>query len=145
MEWNQAWLDAEDSSRASTWYEREFMKSKVISLVLYCALLTNVAMPVAASTGCPASATNATLTGKISCSKCQGIQPTHKGYTRWTLALHSVGEGDQIVFVVGNDTYQLQGDKDQLLKHMEDKVTVSGDLVGRTFVVRTIAPASKVR
>ena len=81
-----------------------------------------------------------TLTGKISCAKCQGIQPMHKGFTRWTWALHSVSEGDDIVLVAGNGTYKLQGDKDQLLKHMEDKVTVSGDLEGNSLFVKTIGP-----
>ena len=69
----------------------------------------------------------------------------HKGYTRWTWALHSVGEGDRIVFVVGSDTYELQGEKDQLLKYMEDKVIVKGDLLGRTLVVKAINPGPTAR
>lgn len=84
-----------------------------------------------------------TLTGTVSCAKCQGVQPLHKGYTRYTWALQSVSQGDDIVFVVGNDIYNLEGDKNQLLKHMEDKVTLNGDLQGRTLIVETIAPVSK--
>jgi hypothetical protein len=72
----------------------------------------------------------------------------HKGYTQWTWALHSVSEGDDIVLVVGNNTYKLQGDqgsKEQLLKSMESKATVSGDLEGRTLIVQTVSPASKAK
>jgi hypothetical protein len=82
---------------------------------------------------------NVTFIGTVSCSRCQGIQPLHKGYTRWTWALHSVSEGDDIVLVVGNDTYTLQGDKDRLSKYMESKAKVSGSLKGRTLTVQTIS------
>ncbi len=138
--------DAEETSRTSPLYETgEFMKSKAIFLVSCCAIVASLVVGVAASTGDPTEAKGTTLTGKISCSKCVGIQPMHKGYTRWTWALHSVGEGDQIVLVVGRDTYELQGEKDQLLKYMEDKVTVKGDLLGRALVVKAINPAPTVR
>jgi len=79
-----------------------------------------------------------TLTGKVSCSKCQGIQPLHKGYSRWTWALHSVNEGDDIVLVVGDNTYRLQGEKGQLLKYMESRAKVTGSLDGQTFAVRAV-------
>jgi dTDP-glucose pyrophosphorylase len=75
----------------------------------------------------------------VSCSRCQGIQPLHKGYTRWTWALRSVSEGDDIVLVVGDNIYKLQGDKDQVLKYMESKAKVTGNLEGRTLAVQTIA------
>jgi hypothetical protein len=81
---------------------------------------------------------NVTFIGTVSCSRCQRMQPLHKGYTRWTWALHSVSEGDDIVLVVGNDIYTLQCDKDQLLKYMESKARVSGSLKGRTLAVQTI-------
>jgi hypothetical protein len=103
-----------------------------------------VAPPTAAGVRSARSApTEVTLTGTLSCGHCQGYPPLHKGYTRWTWALHSVGEGDDIVLVVGNNIYKLQGDKDQLLKYMEDKVKVTGDLEGRTLTVQTIARAVK--
>src|SRR6267378_1126819 len=70
------------------------------------------------------SSDSVTFTGTVSCSKCQGIQPLHKGYTRWTWALQSISEGDDIVLVVGDNMYKLQGDKDQILKFMERKATV---------------------
>ncbi len=84
-----------------------------------------------------------TLTGTVSCSKCQGIQPLHKGYTRWTWALQSISEGDDIVFVVGDDVYKLQGDKDQILKFMERKATVTGTLDGQRLAVQTIVRQAK--
>jgi hypothetical protein len=93
----------------------------------------------------PATSGNVSLAGTVSCAKCQGIQPLHKGYTRLTWALHSVSDGDDIVFVVGNDIYKLRGDRKELLRHMEDKVNVTGDLQGQTLVVQTIGPASKTR
>jgi hypothetical protein len=49
------------------------------------------------------------------------------------------------VFVAGNETYKLQGDKDQFLKHIEDKVTITGNLEGRTLAVKTIGPVAKTR
>jgi hypothetical protein len=89
------------------------------------------------------SSNNVTFTGMVSCSKCQGIQPLHKGYTRWTWALHSISEGDDIMLVVGNDVYKLQGDKDQILKFMERKATVMGTLDGQRLTVQTIVRPEK--
>jgi hypothetical protein len=85
------------------------------------------------------SSAGVTLIGTVSCSRCQGYPPVHKGYTRWTWALHSVSEGDDIVFVVGSNIYKVQGDRSQLLKYMEDKVEVTGNLDGRILSVLTIA------
>ena len=62
----------------------------------------------------------------------------HKGYTNWTWALHSVSEGDDIVFIVGKTTYKLQGDPDKLLKYIASKATVTGQLDGTTLNVETI-------
>jgi hypothetical protein len=91
------------------------------------------------------SSNNVTFTGTVSCLRCLGYPPLHKGYTRWTWAVHSVGEGDDIVLVVGDNIYKLQGDKDQLLKYMEDKVEVTGNLEGRTLIVQTIVRPKKKR
>jgi hypothetical protein len=62
-----------------------------------------------------------------------------------TWALQSVSDGDDVVFVVGSDIYKLQGDRKELLRYMEDKVNVTGDLQGHTPVVQTIGPLSKTR
>jgi hypothetical protein len=86
------------------------------------------------------SAGNFTLIGTMSCAHCQGIQPQHKGYTRWTWALHSVSEGDDVVLVAGGNIYKLQGDRQQLLKYMEDKVKVAGNLQGQTLAVQSLSP-----
>jgi hypothetical protein len=89
------------------------------------------------------SSNNVTFTGTVSCLRCLGYATIHKGYTRWTWAVHSVGEGDNIVLVVGNNIYKPQGDKDQLLKYMEDEVEVTGNLEGRTLTVQTIVRPKK--
>lgn len=54
------------------------------------------------------------------------------------LALVSVKNGDNVVLVVGNQTVTLKGDRDQLLKYMQDKVKITGDLQGPTLVVQMI-------
>jgi len=120
------------------------MSKLVIFAVLYVASVTAFLLPLHVHAGSEATSnTNVTLIGTVSCSRCQGYPPLHKGYTRWTWALHSVGEGDDIVLVVRNNIYKLQGDKDQLLKYMEDKVEVTGNLEGRTLTVQTIARPDK--
>jgi hypothetical protein len=122
------------------------MNSVLIFTVLYIASITASLSPLRIQ-GFSEAATdhNVTVTGTVSCSRCQGIQPLHKGYTRWTWALQSVSEGDDIVLVVGNNIYKLQGDKDQLLKFMERKAKVSGNLEGRALAVQTIARPDKSR
>jgi len=107
----------------------------LVALAIACIAFLLPATVQAASQG---SSNNVTFTGTVSCSKCQGIQPLHKGYTRWTWALQSISEGDDIVLVVGDDVYKLQGDKDQILKFMERKATVTGTLDGQRLAVQTI-------
>ena len=113
------------------------------------AILASMILISGAAVLSPATATtvgssnNVTLTGMVSCSKCQGIQPLHKGYTRWSWALQSINEGDDIVLVVGDDVYKLRGDKDQLLKFMENKAAVTGSLEGQQLTVQTIARPGK--
>jgi hypothetical protein len=122
------------------------MSKVVVVAGLYIASVTAFLLPVHVHAVSEATSnTSVSLIGTVSCSRCQGYPPLHKGYTRWTWALHSVGEGDDIVIVVGNNIYKLQGDKDQLLKYMEDKVKVTGDLEGRTLTVQTIARPDKKR
>jgi hypothetical protein len=87
--------------------------------------------------------TEATLTGRVSCGHCEGIQPMHKGYTQFSWALYSVGQGDEIVLVAADKTYKLRGNEDKLLKFMGDKARVTGRLQGTTLEVGTIGRASK--
>jgi hypothetical protein len=84
-----------------------------------------------------------TLIGTVSCGHCQGIQPTHKGYTQLTWALNSVSQGDDIVLLVQDKTYALQGDKDRLLTFMSAKARVTGRLEGNTLAVETIGRTAK--
>jgi hypothetical protein len=87
--------------------------------------------------------TEITLPGTLSCGHCQGIQPMHKGYTRFSWALYSVSQGDDIVLLSRDQIYKLQGDKDNLLKFMSAKARVTGNLDGSTLVVERIGRAAK--
>jgi hypothetical protein len=87
---------------------------------------------------------NATFTGLVTCAHCVGNQPMHKGYTPWTWALESVKhQGDDIVMVVGDKIYKLQGNQDEILKYIAGKATVTGRLDGNTLSVETIGKAGK--
>jgi len=89
------------------------------------------------------ASTEITLTGTVSCAHCQGIQPMHKGYTQFSWALYSISQGDDIVLVVQDKSYKLQGDKDQVLKFMSAKARVTGRLEGATLEVTTIGHPTK--
>ncbi len=101
--------------------------------------LTAAVRPAHSST----SSTGVTLTGTVSCGHCQGIQPTHKGYTQFSWALYSVSQGDEIVLLVQDKAYTLQGDKNQILKFMSAKARVTGYLDGNTLTVEMIGRAAR--
>jgi hypothetical protein len=85
-----------------------------------------------------------TFTGLVTCAHCVGNQPMHKGYTPWTWALESVNhQGDDIVMVVGDKIYKLQGNKDEILKYIADKATITGRLDGNILSVETIGKPGK--
>jgi hypothetical protein len=106
-------------------------------------LASIVALGMSAVRPAHSASAEITLTGTMSCARCQGIQPMHKGYTQFSWALQSVSEGDDIVLVTQNKVYKLQGDKDQLLKFMSAKVTVTGLVDGTTMDVARIGRAAK--
>jgi len=84
-----------------------------------------------------------TLTGSVICAHCQGVLLS-KGWTQYRWGIYSVNHGDDIVLVVKDKEYKLQGDKDQLLKFMYGrKATVTGYLDGNTLEVETIGRAVK--
>jgi hypothetical protein len=117
------------------------MSKIAIFVLIYCVSAAAVLFATAVSS--QPSAGNVTLTGTVSCAKCVGTRPLPKGYTRWSWALASVKNGDDVVFIVGNQTFTLKGDRDQFLKYMQDKVTITGDLQGPTLVVQTITSPKK--
>jgi len=120
------------------------MSKVAVLAALFIASFTAFLSPLRGQSNSEAATDNtATYIGIVSCSKCQGIQPLHKGYTRWTWALHSVSEGDDVVLVVGNKMFKLQGDKDEVLKYMEKKAKVTGDLEGQTLIVKSIVRPEK--
>jgi hypothetical protein len=87
-------------------------------------------------------ATPVTLTGKVTCLRCTDLGQ-HKGFTPWTWAMYKVSQGDEIVFLTQGKVYRLQGDRAQLTKFMEDKVTVSGQLDANVIVVENIVKPAK--
>jgi hypothetical protein len=86
--------------------------------------------------------TDVTLMGLVTCSRRPDLRQ-HKGFTRWSWAMYQVSQGDNIVFVASGKTYVLQGDRQQLSKYIEDKVTISGHLDGNTIEVTNITRPSK--
>lgn len=121
------------------------MSKLAILSALAIASVAAVLSPATVQAVSQGSSNSITVTGTVSCSKCQGIQPAHRGYTRWTWALQSISEGDDMVFVVGSDMYKLEGDKAQILKFMESKATVTGNLEGPRLTVQTIVRPGKNR
>ena len=85
-----------------------------------------------------------TFTGLVTCAHCVGNQPMHKGITPWTWARESVkNQGDDIVMVVGDKIYKLQGNQDEILKYIADKATVTGHLDGSILQVEMIGKPGK--
>jgi hypothetical protein len=116
----------------------EHVESQLTDLAAFVAPPTTAAVRPARS-----APTEVTLTGTVSCGHCQGIQPLHKGYTQFSWALYSVSQGDDIVLVVRDKDYKLQGDKNQLLKFMSGKARVTGRLAATALEVETIGRATK--
>lgn len=83
------------------------------------------------------------LTGLLTCAHCVGNQPQHKGFTPWSWALYSVKQGDDVVLVVADKTYKVQGERELLLKYIADKATVSGRLDGNTILVSSVTHPAK--
>jgi hypothetical protein len=84
---------------------------------------------------------NVTLTGLVTCSRCVGNAPAR--YTQLGWAVRNVRAGDDIVIVVGNMTYKLEGNKDEIMKHIAYKATLGGRLDGNVLTVEMISPAGK--
>ena len=86
--------------------------------------------------------TDVTFTGLVTCLHCADLTQ-HKGFTRWTWATYRVSQGDGIVLVASGKTYNLQGDRQQLSKYVEDSATISGHLNANTIDVTNIARPTK--
>ena len=129
--------------------ELQAVKARMAQMESQLKDLTAFVAPTSALTSRSAGSapSEVTLIGTVSCGHCQGIQPTHKGYTQLTWALNSVSQGDDIVLLVQDKTqdktYALQGDKDQLLTFMSAKARVTGRLEGNTLAVETIGRTAK--
>jgi hypothetical protein len=83
-----------------------------------------------------------TLTGLVTCSRCLDLTQ-HKGFTPWSWAMYKVSQGDNIVLVTAGKTYYLHGDRQQMSKYIQDKVTVSGHLDTNTIEVTNITRSPK--
>jgi hypothetical protein len=57
--------------------------------------------------------------------------------------MYKVSQGDDIVMVTSGKTYKLQGDRQQLSKYIQDRVTVSGNLDVDTINVTNIVRPAK--
>src|SRR5271157_3531569 len=118
------------------------MSASVIYRVAAITSIAALSLTAAARPACAATA-EVTLTGSVSCAHCQGVL-LPKAWTQYRWALYSVDHGDDIVLVVKDKVYKLQGDKDRLLKFMPArKATVTGHLDGNTLEVETIGRAVK--
>jgi hypothetical protein len=107
---------------------------------LFSLYLAATVLPVRAAAS---DASDVTITGTVSCARCQGIQPMHKGYTPYSWALYSVSQGDDVVLVAQGTAYKLQGDKRQLLQYMGEKARITGRRNGNTLEVETITRPAK--
>ena len=83
-----------------------------------------------------------TLTGLVTCARCLDLTQ-HKGYTPWSWAMYKVSQGDNIVLVASGKAYNLHGDRQQMSKYIQDKVTISGRLDGNTIEVTNITRPPK--
>jgi hypothetical protein len=88
------------------------------------------------------AASDVTLTGLVTCARCLDLSQ-HKGFTPWSWAMYKVSQGDNIVLVASGKEYNLHGDRQQLSKCMQDKVTISGHLDANTIEVTNIARPPK--
>ena len=83
-----------------------------------------------------------TLTGLVTCARCLDLTQ-HKGFTPWSWSMYKVSQGDNIVLVASGKTYNLHGDRQQMSKYIQDKVTISGRLDGNTIEVTNITRPPK--
>jgi hypothetical protein len=135
-------LEAAQASSSLNLHGRLNMSTSVIYRV---ATMASIAALSLATIVRPARAatTEVTLTGSVSCAHCQGVL-LPKAWTQYRWALYSVDHGDDIVLVVKDKVYKLQGDKGRLLKFMYGrKATVTGHLDRNTLEVETIGRAVK--
>jgi len=117
------------------------MSASVICRVVAIASIAVLSLTAASRPAC-SETTEVTLTGSVSCAHCQGVL-MQKGWTELRWALYAVNNGDDIVLVVKHRVYKLDGDKNQLLKFMTSKATLTGHLDGEILEVDTIGRAAK--
>lgn len=112
-------------------------RNSMLKVVLAGVVITASIFAVEASV--QAKASEVTVSGLVTCAHCVDLAQ-HKGFTRWTWASYRVSQGDDIVLVTPSaKIYNLQGDRKELGKYLEDKATVAGNLDANTIVVASIA------
>ena len=118
-------------------------KTNVIRMTLLAGVIALSSLAASRTFASPA-VEDVSLTGLVTCQHCVGNQPLHKMFTRWSWALYSVNQqNDEIILVVSNKTYKLQGDRNQLAKYLEDKAIVKGRRDGTTIEVASIVRPGK--
>jgi hypothetical protein len=140
---SSAQTQASTETSADVAKELQEVKTRMAQMESQLKELAAFVTPSVTSRSARQASTEVTLTGTVSCSHCQGIQPLHKGYTQYTWALNSVSQGDDIVLVSNDQVYKLQGNSDDLLKLMSSKARATGRLDGNTLQVETISRAVK--
>ncbi len=112
------------------------VKIVLATIACACSILT------AQASAKPAAA-DVMFTGVVTCSRCLDLTQ-HKGFTPWSWAMYKLSQGDDIVIVTSGKIYRLQGDRQQLSKYIQDKVTVSGNLdMGTITVTNVVRPAKE--
>jgi hypothetical protein len=138
-----AQVQANPETSADVAKELQEVKTRMAQMESQLKELAAFVAPAVTSRSARPGSTEVTLTGTVSCGHCQGLQPLHKGYTQYSWALNSVGQGDDVVLVSNDQVYKLQGNADDLLKLMSSKARATGRLDGNTLQVETIGRAVK--
>jgi hypothetical protein len=84
--------------------------------------------------------TDTTLTGVVSDAAC-GAKHSMTNMSAAECTRMCVKAGQGFALVVGDKTYNLQGDSADLDKYAAQKVTVKGKLKGHTVAVDSVTPA----
>ena len=85
--------------------------------------------------------TDTTLTGLVSDAAC-GAKHSMKNMSAADCTRMCVKAGQGFALIVGDKTYNLQGDSADLDKYAAQKVTIKGKLKGKTVAVDSVSPAN---
>jgi hypothetical protein len=87
------------------------------------------------------TASQATLTGTVSCAQCHGIH-SRKGNTQLSCTILCVGQSSHYILIIGDKAYSLLGDKGQLQHFAGGPAIVTGHMDGDKIEVSSIGPVA---